>query len=209
MKKAITILAVLIVLVSAVFAGAPAAISNQRLTITSTVDRKDPTFKLISGSVVSSDVDTTAGSYDGAAVDSAQDISSQDVVVPFGIKQTTDARNNYQYTFTVTATTFTGDSTAYSTTGTITYGIGTVGTGLSAFVPAAGGNDASGNEGIESVTNQLETSTNNFTYVIKYSGTETVAANSTLVTFPITWGRDRVAETDTYKADVTMTIAIQ
>ena len=211
MKKAITILAILIVLVSAVFAEAPAGISNQRLTIKSVVDRRDPSFRLVSGDVSSVNVDAAspAGTHNGELVESGKDISAEDVTVTFGIKQTTDAKNNYTYTFNVTASTFKGLETEYETVGTITYGAGTVGSGLTAYVAATENTQASGNQGIYSIVNQAEANTDGFQYIIRYSGTAVVNANSTLVTFPITWGRDIVAETDNYLADVTMTIGIQ
>ena len=99
MKKALTILTVMILITSAVFAStdtAPAG-SVGIIKIRSHVDREDPFFEIRAtfGNQNATGLETPG------SVLSVSDISDGDVTVAFGIYQTNRANNRFKYHFTV------------------------------------------------------------------------------------------------------------
>lgn len=200
MKKVLTILAILVVLTSAVFADALGATapsdSSSIIKIKSTVARKDPSFA-IKTAMASDNVTGTETGDD--AIYTAGDISQADITVTFGIYQTAAAKNRFGYSFTITADKFeqqVTSGTAYVVDKAVTVGtpsgwyVKDVDNGIGDVVaPAASGSS--------------------LTAKVTFTGKKEVAASETAkTTFDITWTADREAPAGDYIADVTMEIVV-
>ena len=88
MKKLITILAIMIVLVGAVFAA-----SGDKIVLSSTVAKVSPNFKIY--------LDSNVGTPTGTEVSITEDISEEDVTRTFTLKQSGDIRvkDNQELTY--------------------------------------------------------------------------------------------------------------
>ena len=227
MKKLIAILAIMIVLVGAVFATDPVDTTpdgaTQRVTIKSTVGRKDPTFLLKglkdagtftnTGAQDAADVvDATtgnasaAGSYDGTLLTSAKDISQDDVVASFGVFQTADAKNKFAYSFTISATHLIQVTDANGDAPTTPYDAATPefsNLGNTAWY-------ASSTTGISAGTSSVDAASG-ITASVTFDGLATISADTTnpKLTFTVTWPKNRMAVAGDYEADVTMVLTVQ
>ena len=219
MKKAITILAVLIVLVGAVFADAPAG-ETQKITIQSTVERKDPQFLLkgVAGanqSGFTTEAAKTTTEYEGTKLASGVDISQEDVVASFALYQTAAAKNRFAYTFTISATKLVQREDAE----------GTPVSGQNAYTTANAPvfselNDnwyASENEGANGIASGSASLTltegvaTGVSANVTFNGKATVPANNNTpkMAFTVTWDDDRLAPAGLYEADVTMVYTVE
>lgn len=218
MKKAITILAILAIVVCAVFAeNDPEVRPNgaERITVITKVDREIPILKLVGslsdaftnaedsntvkqegfpneGDVTPATVaDITGNANNGGELDAtSKDISHEDVKAYFKVTSTA-ARCDFVYTITVTATNL------KSTTQGVTYEI----PAGYAFAHQAAGTELPAKLAVEAGGDN-----ESFTATATYTG-ETAAA--TIGTFDITWAKDIHAPEATYKADVTMTYSVE
>ena len=189
MKKALAILAVLVIVTGAVFADAPAG-STALIRIKSTVEREDPTFVI---KAFYGDQEVT-GDADGEDLE-VSDISQGDVKVAFSIFQKTDAKNRFGYTFKVTVTKFKSNDYTVDkdiTVDNLTGDWYTV-------------NVADGISAIEAP----EIANNIFTGAVTFNGKKAVLGSTTAKTsFDVTWTGDREAPAGDYEADVEMTITV-
>lgn len=217
MKKAITILAILAIVVCAVFAeNDPEVRPNgaERITVITKVDREIPILKLVGslsdaftnpansntvkqegfpheGDVTPVTVDEIGNANNGGELDAtSKDISHEDVKAYFKVTSTA-ARCDFVYTITVTATNLksTTQGVTYEIPAGYTFANQLAGTDLPAKLDV----EAGGDEG-------------RFTATATYTG-ETAA--TTIGTFDITWAKDIHAPEATYKADVTMTYSVE
>jgi len=209
MKKIITILAIMIVLVGAVFADPTVAGSNAsdgtaQMIIKTTVTEQFPTFALKTTNNASGSASVVANPFEAeapenATADDALIAASGTYAVTFGIYQTTTSRTSALYSFSYTATdlvlTDLADGTHVRNVGTevqdatekftinATSGV-TVNTSTG-FAPKAG----AGNE-----------------HIIHYTGSN-VAANTDVATFTVTWNKGNDQKAGDYKALITLTVA--
>ncbi|MBO4716874.1 MAG: hypothetical protein J5599_03175 [Spirochaetales bacterium] len=220
MKKAITILAVLIVLVGAVFADADPAVKpagKERITVETKVDRELPVLRLVgaldesaletagtvsttvaqTGYAKEKDVtpeavqDVSATANNGTILDAKSiDISHEDLKVYFKVSSAA-ARCDLVYSISVAA----GQLKAVDNNTEYT---------IDKDVTFA--NQTAG----AAVTNLAVTNVGGgdsaFTATATYSGATDAA---TIGTFDITWEKDNHAPEATYRADVTMTYTVQ
>jgi len=218
MKKAITILAVLIVLVSAVFADAPAG-ETQKITIQSTVARKDPQFLLkgVAGadqSGFTTEAAKTTTEYEGTELDSGVDISQEAVVASFALYQTAAAKNRFAYTFTISATKLVQreDAEHREPAQPYTTANAPVFSELDDDNWYAPAGEGQANNGITSGTASLKLTEGVATGVsadVTFNGKATVAASNTpKLAFTVTWADDKAAPAGLYEADVTMTYTV-
>ena len=202
MKKVITVLAILVVLTSAIFAetesAQTAAGSTNKIKITSTVLRQDPTFSLkgTNGNNV------TVTSADGEEKELAVgDISQDDITVTFGIYQTADAKNRFGYSFQVGFTPLTRKLDSENNPVTNGYPVaGTMADPNNAnwYVSSTNGIGASV---APSVTDNVLSGS------VTFDGDAVVAADAIAkTTFSVTWNSDRLAPAGVYEADVTLTV---
>ena len=197
MKKALTILTVMILITSAVFAStetAPAG-SVGIIKIRSHVDREDPSFEI---RAAFGNQNATAGVEAPESVLSVSDISDGDVTVAFGIYQTHRANNRFKYHFTVAFGQFTNGTYIVDEDITIK--------NLAGDWYTAG--EATGVKSVDT----LHVNPANETEIIglvEFSGIQAVDASTTAKrTFEVTWTGDREAPAGDYEADVTMTIEV-
>ena len=220
MKKAITILAVLIVLVGAVFADdsevKPAG--KEKITVVTKVDRELPVLMLVgalsqdaletagtdsatvaqTGYAKEKDVtpaevaDVSATAYNGTPLDArnSNDISHEDLTVYFKVTSAA-ARCDLVYNISVEAGKF--KAVDNNTEYTIDKDV--------TFAHQTAGDDQT----YLKITG-VGTAGTAFTATATYSGATTAA---TIGTFDITWQKDNYAPEATYKADVTMTYTVQ
>ena len=196
MKKALTILAIVITVTGALFAATdttPAG-STGIIKIKSHVDRVDPSFE-IRAAYGNQNV---AGVGDPGAVLSVSDISDGDVTVAFGIYQTQKANNRFKYHFTVAFGKFA--SGTYTVNKDITIA------NLSGDWYTAG--EATGVKSVDTLhVNPANDS--EIIGLVEFSGTQAVDASTTAKrSFDVTWEGDREAPAGDYEADVTMTIEV-
>ena len=192
MKKALTIIAILVIVTGTLFAAAPAG-STGLIKIKSTVERKDPTFviKASYGNQVAT------GDTDGEDL-IVDDISQGEVSVDFAIYQTTVAKNRYKYSFKVEVTKFVGAQYDYTVDKNVTVGQPTTSGWYTTNVP----------EGIGFVEEPVVVD-NVLTCSVTFNGNKAVSESDTAKTsFNVTWEDDREAPADDYEADVTMTITV-
>jgi len=196
MKKALTILTVMILITSAVFAStdtAPAG-STGIIKIKSHVDRVDPSFEIRAAY----GNQNATGVGDPGSVLSVSDISDGDVTVAFGIYQTQKANNRFKYHFTVAFGHFTNGTYIVDEDITIK--------NLAGDWYTAG--EATGVKSVDT----LHVNPANETEIIglvEFSGIQAVDASTTAKrTFEVTWTGDREAPAGDYEADVTMTIEV-
>ena len=228
MKKLIAILAIAIVLVGAVFADPVNTTpdgATQRITIKSTVERKDPTF-LLKGledaasftnagaqgaTTIVADQTTgelsAAGSHDGTLLTSGKDISQDNVVASFGIFQTADAKNRFAYTFAVSATHLiqVTDADGNDVAAANAYDASTPefsNLGNTAWY-------ASSTTGISAATASLNAATG-ISASVTFDGLAVITADTTnpKLTFTVTWPQNKFAVAGDYEADVTMTLTV-
>ena len=191
MKKALTILAIMVIVAGALFADAPAG-STGLIKIKSTVERQDPTF-VIKGFW---DSQVVTGDEDGEDL-FVNDISQGDVSVNFSIYQSTAAKNRYKYSFKVEVTKFVGAAHNYLVDKDVTVGAPT-GTWYTA--------DAA--EGIGFVE-QPTVVNNELVASVTFNGNKAVVESSEAKTsFNVLWKEDKAAPADDYEADVKMTVTV-
>ena len=189
MKKALTILAIMVIVAGALFADAPAG-SIGLIKIKSTVERQDPTFviKASYGNQVAT------GDTDGEDL-IVDDISQGDVSVDFAIFQTTTAKNRFTYSFKVEVTKFA--SATYTVEKDVTVG-----------QPSGVWYVEDADEGIGTVEDP-DVTNNVLTCSVTFTGKKAVVESDTAKTsFNVTWEGDREAPAGDYEADVTMTITV-
>ena len=204
MKKVITVLAILVVLTSAIFA-AEAAGSTNIIRIKSTVLRQDPTFSLKATNSGSSTVEAADGETTDLVV--AEDISQSDITVTFGIYQTAAAKNRFVYSFQVGVT----ELKKVNQSGAVITGDGayTVETGVLMADPDNtnwydDANDGIGDATAPSVTDNVLSGT------VEFDGEAVVDADDDAkTTFNVTWTSDREAPAGDYMADITMTVTVR
>ena len=225
MKKLIAILTIAIVLVGSVFAGAgetgtPAEQSG-RITIRSEVVREDPTFVLKGGVSANS---LTAVGNDGAEGSGAElkqatmsdwDISQANITAFFGIFQTSKAKNQFTYTFSVAPTQFVQYETSTGAAPTNAYTVNKA-VDIHDVVTQEWFDDDT--EGVESATAPSVTEATGTDLIdtlggsITFDGTKvvnpnaTASAPATVSTFQITWTYDREAPAGKYQADILLTV---
>ena len=196
MKKALTILTVMILITSAVFAStdtAPAG-SVGIIKIRSHVDREDPIFEIRAAF----GNQNATGVEDPGSVLSVSDISDGDVTVAFGIYQTHRANNRFKYHFTVAF-------------GQFTNGTYTVNKDITIANLAGDWYTAGETTGVKSVETMQVNPANETEIIglVEFSGIQAVDASTTAKrTFEVTWTGDREAPAGDYEADVTMTIEV-
>ena len=196
MKKALTILTVMILITSAVFAStdtAPAG-SVGIIKIRSHVDREDPIFEIRAAF----GNQNATGVEDPGSVLSVSDISDGDVTVAFGIYQTHRANNRFKYHFTVTC-------------GKFASGTYTVNKDITIANLAGDWYTAGETTGVKSVETMQVNPANETEIIglVEFSGIQAVDASTTAKrTFEVTWTGDREAPAGDYEADVTMTIEV-
>ena len=197
MKKVITMLTTMIVLVGAVF-----ATTGDQLTITTTIGRIKPGFTIVSGSYAAGDI-----------IDSGKDLSEDDITASFELKQSgnEDSKDYSRYkgaiTLTVTinpfSTTFgTGTSATTATQGTA-YEIQTSGTAV--------GTGVSGKLTLSDPV--IATNLHSVTFGLTYAGkkvTDTQAAH--LGTISVKWTKDpdleMAGESTNYSTDIVLTYTV-
>ena len=200
MKKAITILAVLIVLVSAVFADAPATPDTQKITIKTIVNRVDPIFQLrgalgqVAPAIDSGSAATpTTDLHQGTEL-TAADITTADIYATVSIFQTNAARNTYGYSLSMTATQFATD------------GNNPVTASSTPSITASHVTDLSDTDGISEATAEVKSGAT-WTYAVRYDNTASVAAFK-LADVTYKWNQDQTAVAGTYKADITLSFTV-
>ena len=192
MKKALTILAIMVIVAGALFADAPAG-STGLIKIKSTVERQDPTF-IIKGFW---DSQAVTGDEDGEDL-FVNDISQGDVSVDFSIYQSTTAKNRYKYSFKVEVTKFVGATHNYLVDKDVTVGAPT-GTWYTA--------DAA--EGIGFV-DQPAVVNNELVASVTFNGNKAVVgSNDAKTSFNVLWKEDKAAPADDYEANVKMTVTVE
>ncbi len=203
MKKIITILAIMMILVGSVFAATgDSSNGTASLDVTIAISAQYPTFQLKSGSVTDNVASTHADSYDPADVAlTADSLLSEDQPVSFDIVQLTRSSAKATYWLTVTATNMDlvkdasgATISTLSDTGTQRFTVASTTPSVSAPTTAVTGISNNGTSG-----NKL---------VAIYDGT-TVAANTTIGSFTATWNKNANAVSGDYKATVTLTVTAQ
>ena len=234
MKKLIAIVTIAIVLVGAVFAElgdtAPANQSG-RITVRSEVARQDPTFVLKGG--VSSNAlnvigNASATDYDGQELKQANmadwDISQANITAYFGIYQTTAAKNQFTYSFSVVPTHFVQYKNAAGadvTTNAYTVNKAVDIDGLNTDLWYVDSTSTTGYvEGIsQSSTRPAVTDATTASGIDTLAGTvifdgsavvnsEAATTNVLICPFSITWTYDREAPAGKYQADVLLTVTV-
>lgn len=191
MKKALTILAIMVIVAGALFADAPAG-STGLIKIKSTVVRQDPTF-IITGFW---DSQVVTGSKDGEDL-FVNDISQGDVSVDFSIYQSTTAKNRYKYSFKVEVTKFVGAAHNYLVDTAVTVG-----------APSGTWYTANVDEGIGFVE-QPTVVNNELVASVTFNGNKAVVgSNDAKTSFNVLWKEDKAAPADDYEADVKMTVTV-
>ena len=192
MKKALTILAIMVIVAGALFADAPAG-STGVIKIKSTVERQDPTF-IIKGFW---DSQVVTGDEDGEDL-FVNDISQGDVSVDFSIYQSTTAKNRYKYSFKVEVTKFVGVNHNYSVNTAVTVG-----------APSGTWYTADAAEGIGFVE-QPAVVNNELVASVTFNGNKAVVgSNDAKTSFNVLWKEDKAAPADDYEANVTMTVTVE
>lgn len=214
MKKLITILAIMLVVVGAVFAEDPQP-TNQRLTLQSDVSEKKPAFKFqgseddkygTDGKVVTS----AQGSWDGTLITSAKSIADADITLNFRILQTgsageSDSTTYARYKGVVTFAVEVGDLTQQAPLAANTSAATVEGTLGTLTVGTVGKYDASVNGSTTEVSNKITLSTTSNGFSAAYNGK--VKDDQVIGTFSATWKKDETLPNGTYKADITLTIS--
>ena len=189
MKKALTILAIMVIVAGALFADAPAG-STGLIKIKSSVERQDPTF-VIKATYGNTEV---TGDTDGENLE-VNDISQGDVKVGFAIYQTTVAKNRYCYSFSIEVENFKKDGYTVSTDVLISKPTG-------AWYAKDSAN------GIAKAV-APKVSGNVITCSVTFNGKKPIDESDTAKTsFDVTWKEDKAAPFGDYEADVTMTIEV-
>lgn len=191
MKKALTILAIMVIVAGALFADAPDG-STGLIKIKSTVVRQDPTF-IIKGFW---DSQVVTGSKDGEDL-FVNDISQGDVSVDFSIYQSTTAKNRYKYSFKVEVTKFVGAAHNYLVDTAVTVG-----------APSGTWYTADVDEGI-GLVEQPKVVNNELVASVTFNGNKAVVgSNDAKTSFNVLWKEDKAAPADDYEADVKMTVTV-
>ena len=227
MKKLIAILTIAIVLVGSVFAGLNDVDTTRTITVTTTVARKKPDFKL-TGSQDSSAIATGTAVTDETADElaAAEDISIDDIQVFFGVYQVGLANVRKSYNLSVSA----GNLILWDDTGNnATHEAAKYGAGSYATVPegkvsgnyvfeiaptnaspaisaATIADTVKGHDKIDLFEASAEGASNSkFTVAYKGKVGETTG-DILLGTFDVTWNHNTEAEAGNYKANVVLTV---
>ena len=190
MKKVITILATMIVLVGAVFA------ANDTLTITANVPKVAPVFVIKGQLTGTGETDTSQHTAD-ATLNSVLDISQTSIPVLITIAQNNTNNNNkskYQGTATITIT----PTELSKKIGDTTY---------KTDLPSYGSGSLKNVSGIESASNgssiACNDTTKEVTVTLKYKGSS--VQNADVASFIYTWGaNDNLPPANGYTATITM-----
>ena len=212
MKKLIAILAIAIVLVGAVFAA-----TGDQLTITSTVSKHEPAFRIYgSESAISSSNAGTLGTPSGAAVTFAttKDISATSITVYCRVSQYSikDGYNTPKSKFKGIAT-IGVVATPLTTTLTGTNDAGTYSTPATASVTTSDAHVPTGTPARVTTTTFAKSaatgsSTDNKVDIVwSYSG-KSVDDADVYADFSFTWAQDDSLPPGTYTADITMTYTV-
>lgn len=192
MKKALAILAVLVIVTGALFAAQPAG-SIGLIKIKSTVERQDPTF------IIKAfwDTQVATGDEDGEEL-VVNDISQGDVSVDFAIYQTTTAKNRFKYSFMVEVTRFVGAQHNYTVDKDVTVGQPS-GTWYTENVP----------DGIGAVESPA-VANNVLTCSVTFNGNKAVVGSTddAKTSFNVLWEEDKEAPADDYEAEVKLTVTV-
>ncbi len=206
MKKVITILAIMMILVGSVFADTVPAGSGSNgtasLDVTIAISAQYPTFQLKSGSATDNVASTHEANYDPADVAlTADSLLSDDQPVSFDIVQLTRSSATAKYWLTVTATDMVLVKDASGAT------ISTLSdASIQSFTVKSATPTVSAPE--TAITGIDNTGTSGNKLVAAYDGT-TVAANTTIGSFTATWKKNANAVSGSYKATVTLTVTAQ
>ena len=181
MKKVISILAVLVVLIGSVFAA-------DTLNITANVPKVAPVYA-INGSLTSNFETVVVGGAANNTIETNTNISESPVTVYIKVIQTNKSvykdASGVSLTVTPTALTNTADANEKTALPTIAHRVDGTATNLS-------------------VTGSENSTTKVVTFLCKYANGKPVAANSVIGTFDYTWAADaNLAEGD-YQATITM-----
>lgn len=207
MKKLIAILAVMFVIVGAVFAEQNAATStgNAEVKVVTTVSIVEPTFKLTTASASTNLGNTRAvGEIDVHTIDVNTLIGQGTTSVDFSVVQIADCKSYKTYTFSATAEELVmtkeydkdGELVAYTGTATTT--------NHRAFALAhATVSFEDGDNDAKALKTNASTAAE---YQIKYTG-DKVAANTKIAGFTVTWTNDAEAVPGQYEAYITLTVA--
>ena len=218
MKKVFAIIAIMVVLVGAVFAVENEINQTSTITVKTLVQRSLPEFKLV-GSLTATNgeptgtittvatADNQTAAYEGDAVNAeATDISIDDITVYFAIYQTNQANVRASYNLAYTAGKLVRMSAQNSSTAA---------TGNDAYT--INGNGSVGANGTAVVTTAIEANdAENETYLALDDTTDLVAAYTGRVsqdqtdlllgTFSVTWLKDVEAKDGYYRADVVLAV---
>lgn len=205
MKKLIAILAVMIVLVGAVFAA-----TNDKLTLSSSVAKVTPNFQIVSGAKVGN----ATGTGD-AAIDTLLDISEADIAWNFTLRQKGNVRvtdnQTLDYskfrgiaTLTVTINPFSGTVNSATATQSTAYEIQAEGTAKGAGIENKLSTE---NPTIANDKHSVE-------FVLTYLGKKIADTDATNVgTIAVKWTHDDTLPMEgngsTYTTDVVLTYSVQ
>lgn len=191
MKKALTILAILIIAAGTLFAAAPAS-SNGIIKLKSTVDEQDPAFRI----KAIYNQQTVTGDADGNDL-TVNDISEGNITVVFGIYQTEDAKTSRSFHFTVTFGQFQNDNYVVDKPVTVKAISGDWYT-----VNAADGIKDAEIPDYSATSNKVSGS-------VSFSGMKAVLKDAkSKRTFNVTWEGDNEAPAGDYVANVEMSISV-
>lgn len=211
MKKLIAILAVMFVIVGAIFAEQNAATStgNAEVKVVTTVSIVEPTFKLTTASATTNLGNTTnkgqaAGEIGVHTIDVNTLIGQGTTAVEFAVIQIADCKSYKTYTFSATAEELVmtkeydkdGNLVAYA-------GEATTANHRAFAVDATTAAFVDGDNAAKALKTNASTAA---AYQIKYTG-DKVAANTKIAGFTVTWTNDADAVPGQYEAYITLTVA--